>query len=72
MAMTEKERGFLEYMVSRGNKCANNLSQNTEKILDKKYADCMLDLAYTIKYYTGCMDTYNDLIDAYKHTFGEK
>ena len=72
MPMTDKERGFLEYLVKRREKCTGNANFYRELLKCEKDDYDKLRIKHTINYYHGCLDTYNDLIDAYIHTFTDK
>ena len=76
MAMTDKEQGFLEYLISHEKNCIKNILICTENILENLcYGDDpkrTVVLASDFNYYRGCMETYNDLINAYRHTFDKQ
>ncbi len=69
MPMTDKERGFLEYLISHGNNACDNLIGKIEDIIDETNAAHKRDLIFDANYYRGCLDTYTDMIAAFRHTF---
>ena len=70
--MTDKERGFLDYLVKRRQICTDNLYHYIDEVKAEKDPDRKQVLKNTINYHTGALDTYHDLIDAYIHTFSDQ
>ena len=72
MSMTDKEQSFLEYMVSRGQNCTDNMLNIIEDLNYESKPKRIMELTSVLNYHRGCLETYTDLIEAYKHNFDDK
>lgn len=72
MPMTDKERGFLDYLVKRRKICTENANFYRNLLKFEEIEEEKQRIKCTVNYYHGCLDTYFDLIDAYIHTFTDK